>query len=504
MIVRGVFKARLVLPLAAIALSGCVTDQDLAGYSAKDAGFGVVSAAVSIGTKGKDTVWIQNQQQAKAASERVQGLVHKKTINADTAVQVALLNNRGLQAAYADIGMNAAEAWQQGMLENPTVSIGLLGIGAPELGALRAIEGMIATNILALATRKARVDIADTRFRQAQMRAVDATLKVANDTRRAWINSVSAFETVAYLNQAKVAADAASELAQKLGESGAMGKGGQAREHAFYAELTGQMAEARLASRLAKEELTRLMGLWGSDVDYFVPDRLPRLPSGVIKRNRIEQEALENRVDLRVAKLELEAVAKSYGLTEATRLVTDLEIISGVEIEREIETEYEIAGGELEEHKSKKTVVTPQIELEFVIPIFDSGKARLRKAELAYMQAANQLAEKAVNIRSEARSGYTAYSATHEIARHYLNAVVPLRTTIEAEGLLTYNGMISNTFELLADTRAKIGTLMLAINAKREFWLADVNLSAAIYGGGTGAGSSAAAPSVGDAGGGGH
>jgi len=79
-----------------------------------------------------------------------------------------------------------------------------------------------------------------------------------------------------------------------------------------------------------------------------------------------------------------------------------------------------------------------------------------------------------------------------------------LRTTIEAESLLTYNGMISNTFELLADTRAKIGTLMLAINAKRAFWLADVNLSAAIYGGGTGAGSSAAAPSVGDGSGGGH
>ena len=363
---------------------------------------------------------------------------------------------------------------------------------------------MIAANILSLATRKARVDIADTRFRQSQMRAVDATLKVANDTRRAWVNAVSAFETVAYLNQAKVAADAASELAQKLGESGALAKGGQAREHAFYAELTGQMAEARLASRLAKEELTRIMGLWGSEVDYYVPDKLPRLPRGVIKRNEIEREALENRVDLRIAKIELEAVAKSYGLTEATRFVTDLEIISGVEAEREIETEYEIVGGNLDETKTRKTVVTPQLELEFVIPIFDSGKARLRKAELAYMRAANQLAEKAVNIRSEARSAHTAYSSTHEIARHYLNAVVPLRTTIEAESLLTYNGMISNTFELLADTRAKIGTLMLAINAKREFWLADVNLSAAIYGGGTGASSSAAAPTVGDAGGGGH
>lgn len=489
---------------AALFLAGCVSDQQIAGYSARDAGFGPVAASVSIGTKGKDTVWIQNKDQAQAVSKQVHGLVHERTINADTAVQVALLNNRGLQAAYADIGITAAEAWQQSLPENPRVSMGLLGIGAPELGAYRAIEGMIAANLLSLATRKARVDIADTRFRQAQMRAVDATLKVANDTRRAWVEAVSAFETVAYLNQAKVAADAASELAQKLGESGALPKGGQAREHAFYAELTGQMAEARLASRLAKEELTRIMGLWGSEVDYYVPDKLPSLPRTIAKKDRIEREALENRVDLRVAKLELEAVAKSYGLTEATRFVTDLEIISGVEAEREIETEYEIAGGNLEESKTRKTVITPQLELEFVIPIFDSGKPRLRKAELAYMRAANELAEKAVNIRSEARSAYTAYRSTHEIARHYRNAVVPLRTQIEAESLLTYNGMISNTFELLADTRAKVGTLLLAINAKREFWMADVNLSAAVYGGGASAGIGASAPSAGDAAGPGH
>ena len=64
--------------------------------------------------------------------------------------------------------------------------------------------------------------------------------------------------------------------------------------------------------------------------------------------------------------------------------------------------------------------------------------------------------------------------------------------------------MITNTFELLADTRAKVGTLLLAVNAKRAFWLADVNLSAAIYGGGAAAGGGAFAPSVGDAGGAGH
>ncbi|MGO7976097.1 hypothetical protein ACC705_34715, partial [Rhizobium ruizarguesonis] len=67
----------------------------------------------------------------------------------------------------------------------------------------------------------------------------------------------------------------ASEIADKLGETGAMTKGTQAREHVFVAELAGETEKARLAARLAKEELTRLMGLWGTDMDYQVPNGLP-------------------------------------------------------------------------------------------------------------------------------------------------------------------------------------------------------------------------------------
>jgi outer membrane protein TolC len=143
-----------------------------------------------------------------------------------------------------------------------------------------------------------------------------------------------------------------------------MTKSGQAREHVFYAELAGQTAKARLEARLAKEELTRLMGLWGTDIDYQIPNRLAQLPKGLIKRDKIEAEALQRRVDLHRA-----------GIRDS--------------------------------------------------PIFDSGKARMRKSELAYMRAANQLAEKAVNVRSEARSAYEAYRSNYDIARHYRNSVVP-------------------------------------------------------------------------------
>jgi outer membrane protein TolC len=147
--------------------------------------------------------------------------------------------------------------------------------------------------------------------------------------------------------------------------------------------------------------------------------------------------------------------------------------------------------------------VTPQVELEFAIPIFDSGKARMRKAELSYLQAANVLAEKAVNVRSEARGAEVAYHASYKIARHYRDVVVPLRTTVEEEGLLSYNGMITNTFELLTDVREKLAAQLEAANAKRDFYLAQAELTAAIYGGGSGGAGGGDGPAI-AAGGAGH
>jgi outer membrane protein TolC len=505
MTLSGHLRSSVAISGITVLLSGCVSAEQTALYADPQGGFATVSATTSSLTRGKQSVWIQNQEDAQRNATKVHALIHRKTISADTAIQVALLNNKGLQAAYAELGLSAADAWQQTMLVNPTVSLGVLGVNAPGLGLFRAIEGMIANNLLSLATQKRRVEMADTRFRQAQLAAVTETLGLAHETRRAWITAVSAFEQVTYLKKAQLTADASSELAKRLGDTGAIPKAAQAREQAFYAELTGQLAEAQLSARLSKEQLTRLMGVWGTETEYFVPDRLPTPPEKPLIKNRIEADALKQRVDLKAAKLNLEAVAQSYGLTEATRYVTDLELIVGFEAERESETEYELHNGKLEESTSKSTLVTPQFELEFVIPIFDSGKARMRKAELAYMQAANQLAQRAINIRSEARSAYTAYRSTYDIALHYRNAVVPLRSKIEEESLLTYNGMITNTFELLSDSRAKIGAILMAANAKREFWLADADLMSAIIGGGNATGgSNATTPALADAGGAGH
>ncbi len=451
-------------------LGGCVS----ADRFPIDRGFVAVSARAQPVTK-TQSVWVTNAAQAAQIDAKVRQLVKGRTIDADTAVRVALLNNRGLQAAYADLGTSVAELWQESLPVNPSIAIGAFGNNVTQ-----TLEGAIIANVLSLATRPRRIAIAETRVRQAQERAIEATLRLAHDTRRAFIEASAAWGVVVELNRAKVTADAAAELASELGRTGAFAKAEQARQQAFYAELTADTARARLAARIAKEQLTRLLGLWGETLTYEVPNGLPDLPRRVADQSTIERQALLNRVDLKIAKLELEALARSYGLDKATRYVSDLALAGGLEYEREEETEEEDG----QERTNVTNRLTPRIEVEFEIPIFDSGQARLRRAELATMRAGNLLAERAVNVRSEARAAWLAYRGTYDIAKQYRDAVVPLRRTIEDESVLTYNGMITNTFELLADTRARINSVRAALEARRDFFLSEVDIAAAIYGGG--------------------
>jgi outer membrane protein TolC len=322
-------------------------------------------------------------------------------------------------------------------------------------------------DILALASLPARAEIAADRFWQAQLRAAEETLRVAAETRRAFYRAVAARELGGLLEQAKSAAETATELARRLGETGAMNKLDQAREQVFYAEVTAQLATARQRAASERERLTRLMGLWGGDLDFKLPDALPALPPPKALP-AIETEAVRRRVDLQVARIELNALAKSYGLANATRFINLLEVSGISKTQREADGARGSGGG---------------VEVEFQLPIFDFGEVRVRQSEQTYMQALNRLVERAVNVRSEARDAYRNYRSTYDIARHYRDEVVPLRKIISDEMMLRYGAMQIDVFSLLTEARQRLNATVAAVEAKRNFWLAHGDLQAAVIGG---------------------
>ncbi|RPI42904.1 MAG: TolC family protein, partial [Betaproteobacteria bacterium] len=385
--------------------------------------------------------------------------VGESRVGAQEAVQIALLNNPGLQAAYADVGIAEAHLVQASRWRGPTFSFARL-----RRGDETEWERSVFFDVLGLLTIPLSVAGEEARFAGAKHRAASEALRVALETRKAWFNAVAARESARYMEQVKEAAEASAVLAQRMASVGNWPKLNHAREQAFYAETTAQLARARQHESSARERLVRLTGLWGEDVGFALPDRLPELPAAPKPAGEdLEAQALAQRLDVQAARRDTEALAQSLGLTKVSGFVSLLEV--GV-------------------HSNSETGLPRQRgwEIELGIPIFDFGVARTARAERLYMQAVDRAREAAIQARSEVRDAYRAYRTNFDVAKHYRDEVIPLRRKISEEMLLRYNGMLTSVFELLADAREQVSAVNGYIETLRDFWLAESDLQMALTG----------------------
>jgi outer membrane protein TolC len=427
-----------------------------------DGGMSTV-AMVAAGGLNKNVIRISSAEDASIAQSRVSRLLHAP-LSADAAVQIALLNNTGLQAAYNRLGIAEAVAVQSSRPPLPIFSFDDVSTSI-ELD----IERKVVASILSLATWPTRSKIAGARIEQAELRAAEETLRLAADTRKAYIRAVAAREILAALTAAKTSADASAMLTGKLTETGAVNTLNHARAQVFATELDAQVMTASQQAAAAQEQLTRLMGLWGSEVTNALPSALPPLRGKSPSLAAVQQEAMDRRIDLAVGRLEADALARSYGLTRSTRFINVLDASAISKTQKDRGAPGADGGG---------------FDIEFEVPIYDFGRAKTREAEQRYLEALNTLAAMAVNARSEAREAYGAYTSTRAIAIKFEREVLPLRKTISEQTELQYNAMQVDAFMLLQAARESDAAKIASIEAKRNFWLAATNLSAAVLGGG--------------------
>ncbi|HDR8996165.1 TolC family protein [Burkholderia vietnamiensis] len=435
--------------VALVVLAGCTT-------FSRDGGFNTVSTTASE-RLGKEALFVRTEQDRDAVAQRTRELLGKP-LAMDDAVQVALLNNAGLQASYAELGISEADLVQAGRLPNPGFSFSRTH-WSDNFGITRTFSA----NVLAILTLPLATRIESRRFEQTKLETADAMLKVAADARRAYVSAVAAEQSAKYAEQVKDSASAGAELAHRMQQAGNASRLDYAREQAFYADAATQVAKARQQAFAAREKLTRVMGVWGTATQYSLPERLPDLPKERPELKDLEVFAMQNRLDIQAARLRTQGVATSLGLSKATRFVNALEVgyLNNFETDKGHERGYEIS-----------------VE----IPIFDWGSAKVARAEALYMQSASKLAQTAVDARSEVRESYVAYVTNYDIARHYRDEVVPLRKTISDEMLLRYNGMLASAFDLLADSREQVNAVNGYIDALKDYWLAETDLQLALGG----------------------
>jgi outer membrane protein TolC len=379
------------------------------------------------------------------------------------AVELALVNSPAVQVLLAQRWADAADAAQSGRIPNPVFTFERLKAG-DELELNRALS----FGLLDLLTLPVRQGIAERRIAQAQLQLTGDVVDLVTQIRQAWVRAVAAQQTLQYARQVYDVAQAGADLANRMQAVGNYSRLSRAREQAFYADAAAQLAMATNQVTSTREELVRLLGLDEADAQRMIlPTQLPSLPKAPLSPEAVGAQASQARIDIRQAQLQWTAAAKAQGISTITSL-TDIELT----VRRN--TKFDSAAG---------TTASPRgFEVGITLPLFDWGGMQRDAMNARTLAAANQLETTMRSAGSSLREGYAAYRAAYDIARHYQDEVVPLRKVIADENQLRYNGMIIGVFELLADARDQVATVMAAIDAQRQFWLSDAALQASLIG----------------------
>lgn len=411
-----------------------------------DAGFSEIGAQIQERNTMK-IAWNRGTELDREAAEQVRSLLNGN-LSADQAVQIALLNNRKLQATYSGLGVAQADLVQAGLLRNPIFHAAVLA----QRGGKPDIEVGADMNFLEVFYLPLRRRVAAARFEEAKLAVSGAVLELAGQVRSAFY-AHQANEQMLELRQTIVQAlDASFEIARRLSAAGNITDLDLARERAQFEASKLALRSAQVAVRQSREQLNSLMGLWGKEAHWQAEARLPEIPEQPIQVQDLERLAVGRSLDLALARQRILVSGEQLGFTRATNWVPELDF--GVHGERE-EGAWQTG---------------PEIALP--IPIFDQGQGRIGRAVSELRRAQNDYYALAVDIRAAARAFQDRIEGARDRALYYRDILLPLHERIVNETQLQYNAMQIGPFQLLRAREQQIETAVGYVNALREYWLA--------------------------------
>jgi outer membrane protein, heavy metal efflux system len=441
----------VMIGMSIILVAGCATLPQDAGY--KD-----VQATVMKRT-GERIEWNRGTDEDAAAQAAVEQLLSRQ-LNTDEAVQIALLNNRQLQATYEDLGLAQANLVQAGLLSNPVFDARVLfpiGGGSLELGF------GIVQDFLSILYRPLRKRIAAARFEAAKRRVAGAVIDLAAQTRTAFYELQADQQRFEFLQQVVKSTAASAEAAQRLSEAGNITNLDVAREQALYQQSRLALSTAKIRLIQGRERLNALMGLWGKDTQWTITPRLPEIPNGSLESVDLEQRAIKASLQLGATRKQIRSSAAILGFNNATALIPFL--APGVEAERE-ETEWELGS----------TFSLP-------LPIFNQGQARIAAARSDLRRAQQHYWAQAVQIRAAVRAARASALSARSRALHVRSVLLPLATQILNDTQLHFNAMQLGVFQLLLAKVQQIAAGLRYIDTLNDYWRAHTMLEQILDGG---------------------
>ena len=395
---------------------------------------------------------------AGAATEPTSGSPIQ-ALSQEQAVTLALARSPALQALLAD-----GAAQQARVQASARPSLLRFSLARLRQGDEREIDRSLSVGLLELLTWPWRAQAADSQITVLQQQQALNTLNHAQAVRVQWVQAVAAQQKAAYMADVMSAAQTAATLASRLEASGQFSAAQAAQEHVTEAETQQAMLRARQQALSDKEALVRLIGLQGDDaLQLTLPDRLPDVPATLTwQAEQVASTAQRERLDTRMAQARWQAMQRS-STDETLRSLVDVE-----------------AGWQRQSNTGQPVKQGP--ELSFSVLATDLGAARRRSANADEQAALAQWQQTALTAESQIRESWARYQSAHEAAVHAREVLSPIRKRLLAEKLKQYNGMLIGPLELLAEARSHAVSVITAMEAQRDFHLAELALRSAMDG----------------------
>lgn len=362
-------------------------------------------------------------------------------ISTDEAVQISLLNNPSLHAAFMDVGMARADAVQAGLFSNPFV-----GVSArfPDGGGLANIEAGVAQNIAEVWQIPIRKRAAERSLDAAILDLARAAAEIAANAKAAYYVAVGtdARSRIAQenLNIAKNLLD----LALTRQEAGAASELDVNLSRGIALDADIEVERARLATANARRELATLLGLTGDANELELTDSLPTESPEAPDSESLVQLARVWRLDIQTAQQTV--AAAQIRLEYEYQLVWPI-VELGVEMERADRSSQggrdiladtaraSIADGGLtapeiqprSERRSEKGqdfILGPSLGIE--LPLFDQNQAQIAKAQYALQQARKTLVALDRAVTQEVRSAVDRAMTAWRLLKLYRDQSNPL------------------------------------------------------------------------------
>ena len=424
----------------------------------REAGFPDVRAEVAERTGGKRVVWNRGGAADAAVAAEVRALVDQE-LTLNEAVQVALLNNRNLQAIYEDLMIAQADLVAAGLLSNPVFDAEIRFFDGDT-----TVEGAVMQDFLQILYIPLRKRLASAAFEATKLRVAGAVLDLAGEVRAAYFDLEAAQQTVEFRRQVLTATGASYELSGRMRAAGNVTELDLANERALFEQSKINLAAAEAEVVQDRERLNELMGLWGEQTSWTTPTRLPELPapSDEVMAENLERRAIERSLDLGAAALEIEVASRQLGIARPFGSFGFAE--AGLAAARE---EGEWGFG-------------PAFSVP--LPLFNQGQPAVAAFAAELRRAQQRFGATAVAVRARVRAAHQAVLSARARAQYYREVVLPLRQKIVEQSLLQYNAMQISPIMLLLAKQQQIDTANEYIEALREYWLARTDLDQILSG----------------------